>query len=201
MSEVKSSFKYAPTIRKSILAGFMISMGGTAFLFQENKLIGSCLFTIGLFAIVFFSLSLFTGKIGTINKTNWVDILLTLIFNFLGTFIFGYFIYVLYYDKIAIKAIALVSSKATLPMPFTFFSAICCGILMYIAVLGYKEGNHPVISVALPVIVFINCGFDHCIANAFYFAAGGFNPKFIPYLLVAIAGNTVGALIFRALRN
>ena len=37
---------------KSIIAGVMIGIGGTVYLSVENKVVGSVLFAIGLFAIV-----------------------------------------------------------------------------------------------------------------------------------------------------
>ena len=50
----------------AILAGFMIGMGGTVFLSLDNKVLGACMFGVGLFTVVVFRLQLFTGKIGYI---------------------------------------------------------------------------------------------------------------------------------------
>ena len=50
--------------------------------------------------------------------------------------------------------------------------AFFCGMLMYIAVDGYKSKGNPVI-LFLGVSVFILAGFEHCIANMFYFTVAG----------------------------
>ena len=51
---------------KSILAGIMIGIGATTYLSLKNKIVGSILFTIGLFIILTKELNLYTGKIGYI---------------------------------------------------------------------------------------------------------------------------------------
>ena len=55
--------------------------------------------------------------------------------------------------------------------------AFFCGILMYLAVETFKrEDLNPVIrmtTVFLCVAVFILCGFEHCIANMYYFSVAG----------------------------
>ena len=56
--------KMADKWLRAILAGFMIGAGGTLFLSVENRYMGSFLFGIGLFTILVFKLSLFTGKVG-----------------------------------------------------------------------------------------------------------------------------------------
>ena len=48
----------------AVAAGLAISVGGTVFLTLENKIIGSLMFTVGLYAIVLNGLYLYTGKMG-----------------------------------------------------------------------------------------------------------------------------------------
>lgn len=185
-------------IKKSFLAGIMISIGGIVFLSQENKLVGSVLFTIGLFSIVFFELSLYTGKIGNINKNNYKDLIITIIFNLLGTILVGS-ILIYTHPKLSEIASNIIKTKIDTSFFTTFINSVGCGILMYIAVTSYKNKKNAIISIALPVIVFINCGFDHCIANAFYWAIGQFNIKYIPNLLICILGNSIGSILFKYL--
>ena len=48
-----------------------------------------------------------------------------------------------------------------------------------------------------PVMLFILSGFEHSIANMFYFhLAGAYDGKAFLYLLVMVAGNGVGAKVF-----
>ena len=46
----------------AVIAGGLIGMGGTVYLSQQNPVVGSCLFAIGLFTIVIFQLQLFPEK-------------------------------------------------------------------------------------------------------------------------------------------
>ena len=57
--------------------------------------------------------------------------------------------------------------------------------------------------VVMPVMVFIICGFNHCIADMFYyFFAGCPEPsKAIVYFILAIAGNSVGGMIVPLLKK
>ncbi|SNT28506.1 Putative transposase, partial [Anaerovirgula multivorans] len=51
------------TLIKAIMGGIAISMGGIIYLTLENHIVGSLLFSIGLFTIYTFGLHLYTGKI------------------------------------------------------------------------------------------------------------------------------------------
>ena len=49
-------------------------------------------------------------------------------------------------------------------------------------------------------MVFILAGWNHCIADCFYMAAGASSVLAIPYLLVVIVGNSIGSLLIRGLQ-
>ena len=52
------------------------------------------------------------------------------------------------------------------------------------------------------VSVFILCGFEHCIANMFYFSlAGVWSAKTFGYLLVMTLGNSLGGMLIPALKR
>jgi len=50
------------------------------------------------------------------------------------------------------------------------------------------------LAVFLGVIVFILCGFEHSIANMYYFAVAGWTLKALGYLGLMILGNAVGGV-------
>ena len=82
-----------------------------------------------------------------------------------------------------------------------FFLAVFCGILMYVAVDGFKEKGNPLI-LFLCVSVFILSGFEHCVANMFYFAmAGAWSAKTVLYLLIMTLGNSVGGMLIPAIKK
>ena len=81
-----------------------------------------------------------------------------------------------------------------------FILAIFCGLLMFIAVDGYKKCNNPVILVFC-VAVFILCGFEHSIADmAYYFIAGMFNVDALFRIAVISIGNGVGGVLIPLLK-
>lgn len=71
-----------------------------------------------------------------------------------------------------------------------------CGILMYLAIDNYNK-NRNIIFIIMPVMVFILSGFEHSIANMFYYFSSDYrNIESAIYLLTNIFGNGVGAIIF-----
>lgn len=188
---------------KSIIAGVMIGIGGTVYLSVENKVVGSVLFAIGLFAIVVYGFNLYTGKIGYLvtnfNFKYIKELVITLMGNFIGTFFVGFILrYTRIYSLISEKAKTLVDIKLDDTIISILILSFFCGILMYFAVNSYKElkdvGRY--IAVFLGVIVFILCGFEHCIANMYYFSvSSSWCLNGFLYLLVMILGNSLGGML------
>ena len=188
---------------KSIIAGVMIGIGGTVYLSVENKVVGSVLFAIGLFAIVVYGFNLYTGKIGYLvtnfNFKYIKELVITLVGNFIGTFFVGFILrYTRIYSLISEKAKALVDIKLNDNIISILILSFFCGILMYFAVNGYKElkdvGRY--IAIFLGVIVFILCGFEHCVANMYYFSvSSSWCLNGFLYLLIMILGNSLGGML------
>ena len=188
---------------KSILAGIMIGIGGTIYLSLDNKIVGSILFAIGLFIIVVYSFNLYTGKIGYLinnfNKKYIRELIITLIGNFIGTFFVGFILrYTRIYNMISEKPKTLADIKLNDTLISILILSFFCGILMYLAVNTYKEvkdiGKY--LAVFLGVIVFILCGFEHCIANMYYFSVSStWSLNTLLYLLVMILGNSLGGIL------
>lgn len=194
---------------KSILAGIMIGIGGTIYLSLDNKIVGSILFAIGLFIIVVYSFNLYTGKIGYLinnfNKKYIRELIITLIGNFIGTFFVGFILkYTRIYTMISEKAKTLADIKLNDTLISILILSFFCGILMYLAVNTYKEvkdiGKY--LAVFLGVIVFILCGFEHCIANMAYITiANAWSWKALLYVLIMILGNSFGAILIAYFYN
>lgn len=184
-------------LKKSILGGILIGLGGTVYLSVDNKIAGAFLFGLGLFTIINLEFNLYTGKIGWLGKENWKEVLMTLLGNFIGTNLFAF---LLLQTKLAekLKAAVAPSVEAKLADGYvsTFILAIFCGMLMYIAVRTFKKLPNILgaVTVFLCVAVFILSGYEHCIANMFYFALASSPLEYLPTLLVTIAGNSVGGI-------
>lgn len=181
----------------------MIAIGGTVFLSIENKVIGASLFSIGLFGVLIYNLNLYTGKIGylitNLNLKYIKELIITLIGNFIGACSVGFILrYTRIYDNIYEKVLSLVNIKLSDSIISIFVLSIFCGLLMYYAVNGFKKqtdfGKYLV--VYLGVAVFILCGFEHCIANMYYFSVADiWSLKTLGYTGIMVLGNSIGSFI------
>ena len=187
---------------RAILAGVMISIGGIIYLSLDNKMLGAFLFSIGLFAICTNGFNLYTGKIGYVidNKPKYlIELLFTLIGNLIGTVGCGYLIYVSRVgDKLRATAETISTVKLNDNLLSIFILAIFCGIIMYLAVDLFKRlgdfGKY--MGIFMGITVFILAGFEHCVANMYYFSAANmWTWKTVLYVLVMIAGNSVGSIL------
>ena len=80
-------------------------------------------------------------------------------------------------------------------------NAFLCGVLMYIAVYIYKE-KKTIAGILFCVPTFIICGFEHVIADVYYFvAANVINKDSLIFLFIVLIGNTCGALAFASIHN
>ncbi len=183
---------------KGFLAGILVSVGCVVFLMCENKVVGSFLFSFGLFSILNMKLELYTGKIGYLvtnfNLKYALNLLIALVGNFLGTFFVSVLIR-LTRLKIMDTVAAVTAVKLGDSCTSMFILAIFCGMLMFLAVELFRSIESYVgkaLAVVFAVMVFILSGFEHCIADMFYFnLAGNLN---VLLVLVIILGNTVGSV-------
>lgn len=190
----------------AIGAGLAISIGGTVYLSVDNKIIGSLLFAVGLYAIVLNGLFLYTGKVGYLvvqsDKIEYLGLLaITWLGNLAGTWIGAVAVLNTRIQGIRENAVGICETKLADGPLSIFLLAIFCGILMYIAVDGFKEKENPLI-LFFCVSVFILSGFEHCIANMFYFSiAGAWSLKTIVYLIIMTLGNSLGGMLIPSLKN
>ena len=200
--------KRASEFLDAVLAGICIAIGGTVFLSCENKIAGAVFFCVGLFAICTFGFNLFTGKVGYVLEqpiayTGFVA--LVWLGNLVGTGIVGYAVRLTRIAGIAEKAEALCQAKLADDLLSIFILSVFCNILMFVAVDGYKNNPHEIgkyVGIFMGVIVFILCGFEHCIANMFYFSvANAWSVRAFGYLLVMTAGNACGGVIIPLCRQ
>ena len=188
---------------KSTLAGIMIAVGGTVYLSLDNKVVGASLFTIGLVSVLLCNFNLYTGKIGyLVNNFNLKyikEMFITLVGNFIGASFIGFILrYTRIYSNVKSKADILAVAKLNDSLLSIFILSIFCGLLMYFAVNGFKKVNDfgKYLVVYLGVVVFILCGFEHCIANIYYFSvADVWSLKTLGYVGVMILGNSLGSFI------
>ena len=181
--------------RYSLLAGLMIAIGGTVNLSVENKVVGAFLFSIGLFTVVNQQFALFTGRVGDFKLKQpafLIDLLIIWMGNFAATVGVGYLLRVTRVaSTLSAKAETLSQAKLN-DNPLSIF--VAC----------FRSTENPIgkyAGVFIGVPVFILCGFEHCVANMFYFSiANAWTWKTFLWLLIMTAGNAVGGLLIPVIK-
>lgn len=190
---------------KGFAAGFMVGIGGIVYLSCENHYIGALLFSVALLIICMSNMNLYTGKVGFIveNATGvkfrgWVDRSLSLvkilILNTSGVIWCALFA-LLHNRNLRILAIDLCTAKLDKSIMSVLYGAIFCGMLMHAAVWIYKKKSS-CLGIIFCIPVFILSGFEHCIADMFYFLmANIISWRGVWFILVAIIGNAIGGIL------
>jgi len=197
---------------QSLLAGLLIGMGDIVYVVSENHILGAFLFSLGLISILIKGYPLYTGRIGYVEK--WSDLwnprtgmLPIIVCNFVGIALVCSLANL---SRLNLSAVdAMVATKVSQTWYSALFLAWGCGAMMYLAVNGWRKTSNP-LTVILPIMFFILCGFEHCIANYGYFwmyiAGDGCQhvterlaelpAGFCTNLLLMIVGNALGSLTF-----
>lgn len=200
--------KSVKTFVSAVLGGACIGFGGTAFLSLDSKVLGALFFTVGLFVICTFGLNLFTGKVCYVFQKDrayaW-NIPLIWLGNLVGTGVVAAMMQMTRNASIADKAAALCQVKLEDSLLSLFILGVLCNIFIYIGVEGFNHNPHELgkyLSLFFCVMVFILCGFEHCIADMFYFSmAGAWSSSAVVRLFVITMGNAVGGIIFPEARK
>lgn len=208
---------YLDNLLLGILAGIAIGFGGFLNLLMISlglKFLGGFLFSIGLFTVCFFSLHLYTGRVGYIidnPKKYAINLIIMYVGNLIGAIGFGYIIYAsgLTQDGgLLYETAKLVSSNKMATLDYVvilklIFYSIFCGIMVFLAVDIFKKSNkwlYKIGGIVVCVALFVITGMEHCIADMFYFATSNaysvFMPCFISIVIVS-CGNSIGAICSR----
>ena len=188
----------------AVMAGGAIGIGGCVYLSLDNKVIGALMFTVGLYAICVHGLNLYTGKVGyLVNQplSYCLDLVIIWIGNLAGTFLAALAMQETRIASISEKAAEMCAIKLNDSWMSLFLLGIFCGFLMFVAVDGYRSTKNPVI-LFMGVAVFILCGFEHCIADMFYFSiAKMWSGKAFLCILVITLGNSLGGILIPLIKK
>ena len=186
-------------ILSGVCAGVCITMGGAVYLAVENRIAGAVLFSVALLCICYRGYSLFTGKVGFLpekhDKEAFSVLFLGLLGNFLGTLAGGLLVR-LALPNLGEAARVLCEAKLVQqPWYGTLIRGVLCGVLMYLAVSIFRDKKTP-LAILFCIPVFILSGFEHSIADMFYFAASGIvSGKACLFLWIVVLGNSVGGML------
>ncbi len=200
--------KYLKALLSALLGGGCIAFGGVAFLSLENKVLGALFFTVGLFAICTLGLNLFTGKVCYLfqrDRAYALNVPVIWVGNLLGTGLVALVVRLTRLAPLAERAAALCQAKLEDSLLSLFLLGVLCNIFIYLAVEGFNNNPHEVgkyLSLFFGVMVFILCGYEHCVADMFYFSlAGVWSADTALRLLVITLGNTVGGVLLPLCRD
>lgn len=197
------------TLILAFLSGVAISIGGCVFLACESKYMGALAFSVGLFFTVEFGFKLYTGAVGYAldnTKQDNFSLITILVGNFLGALFIGLILQLSRFEvglQEKAKALSLVKLNDT--WYSILILSFMCGILIYAGVETYKKSQNQVskvVAILFCVFVFIVCGFEHCIANMFYFIfSNSLSLKCVLYILIMVFGNSLGGLLIPGLKK
>nr|MCR5716676.1 formate/nitrite transporter family protein [Lachnospiraceae bacterium] len=153
------------------------------------KFLTSLIFPAGLAMVILNGTELFTGNslmiIGVLDRKitflsmlrNW---LIVYIGNFIGsiavcmTMVYGH-VFSLFQNAAAISAVNTAAAKCNLTFSDSFLRGILCNVLVCVAVMmaaTAKSASGKIGALFLPIMVFVVCGFEHCVANMSYITNG-----------------------------
>ncbi len=214
-----------------LLAGAFIGFGALMFTlvasdaalgFAATRLLGGLVFSLGMVLVIVAGAELFTGNhliamawaSGQVSSAqllrNWA---LVCAANFAGAA--GLALLVFWSGQasmndgaVARTAVRIATSKAQLPIAELFFRGVLCNVLVCMAVwmaMAGRSVSDKAVAIVLPITAFVAAGFEHSIANMYFFplamllGAPLSVADMARNLLPVIAGNLVGGSVLVAL--
>ena len=209
-----------------ILAGLYIGLGGQVSLVALEQGLGriaaGAAFSVGLVLVVVAGAELFTGNIimavGAVTRQfpftrvlrNWLTVYAG---NFIGAYalalaIWGSGLYETAggLNPLGQLAVKVAENKLALSFGAGVLRGILCNILVILAIIMAtmaKDIISKIVCCVLPIMLFVACGFEHCVANMFLVSAG-LLAKGVPFagqtimlksLLAVTLGNLSGGLL------
>lgn len=163
------------TFRLAILSGIAVGIAGWGYLACTN-IIGAVLFSFGLLTVVGYKLPLYTGTAGFVplrdeqGRSCWMSAIGKLLFILLGN-IAGCLLVALFARlspmDLGAAAQKILEGRLTIGPLRAGLLAVGCGFIMTTVVTFAREKNPLPLLFGVPL--FINCGFPHCLADAFYY--------------------------------
>ena len=174
-------------IKKALYTGMLIEIGAIVYITVENDYIGEMLFSLALLTVINSSLNLYTGKIGFYKKYSFGFLSKILLANLIGS-VFVYIIFLQAKEKIFLPSLTTACNKFSYGLFPLLILGLLCGMCMHIAV-----SNRNTIITIFSIMIFILCGFRHCIAD-FPFLVLNFSFINLIKFIAIIFGNSIGAV-------
>ena len=199
----KARMPFLPLFMLGVLAGGFIGLGSLYFTlvtsdptlgFAASRLLGGLTFSLGLVLVVVAGAELFTGNNliamawaeGKVTSAevlrNWFVVCAA---DFAGAAGLAVFVYLSGHlgtngGVVATQAVKIAAAKAALPAAEAFFRGVPCNILVCMAVWMAFAGRSVVdkaIAIVFPISAFVAAGFEHSIANMYFFPVACCNSR------------------------
>ena len=197
------------TFRLAMLSGIAVGIAGWGYLACPN-IIGAVLFAFGLLTVVGYKLPLYTGTAGFVplrdeqGRSCWMSAIGKLLFILLGN-IAGCLLVALFARlspmDLGAAAQKILEGRLAIGPLRAGLLAVGCGFIMTTVVTFAREKNPLPLLFGVPL--FINCGFPHCLADAFYYLTVpvGYTGEHLLEVLTLypclVIGNFVGCNLYR----
>ena len=193
----KANLPLGKMILLGLLAGAFIAIGGAASNVAVHNIsnvglartLAGAIFPVGLMLVVLVGGELFTGNCLMLmayfdKKISGSSILRNLIIVYISNLVGALIIDVLLFFSgqfnytnggLGAYTIKVAISKATISPGAAIASGILCNILVCLAILmasAAKDVAGKILAIFFPIMAFVICGFEHCVANMFYIPAG-----------------------------
>lgn len=197
------------TFRSSILSGIAVAIAGWGYLAYKD-IIGAVLFSFGLLTVVNYKLKLYTGTAGFIplrddaGRSCWFKAIGELLFILFGNIVGCFLVSLLLRMsplELGESAQGILESRLAIGPLRAGLLAIGCGFIMTTVVTFAREGKPLTLLFGVPL--FINCGFPHCLADAFYYLSVPLSYTTEHWAEVAmlypclVIGNFIGCNLYR----
>ena len=197
------------TFRSSILSGIAVGIAGWGYLACTN-IIGAVLFSFGLLTVVHYKLKLYTGTAGFValrtddGKSRWLKAMGELLFILAGNIVGCLLVSLLSRlspMELGESAQKILEGRLAIGPLRAGLLAIGCGFIMTTVVTFAREGKPLALLFGVPL--FINCGFPHCLADAFYYLTvpvtytGAHLAELAVLYPALVVGNFIGCNLYR----
>lgn len=178
-----------------LLAGAFIGLGALYYTlvvsdpqlsFATGRVLAAVCFSLGLLLVVVAGAELFTGnnllamawaggQVSTLELLrNWMVVCVA---NFIGAALLAVLVYLSGHagangGAVGRAYLAIAAAKSTMPLGELFFRGVLCNVLVCMAVwmaLAGRSVTDKFFAIVLPVSAFVAAGFEHSVANMFFF--------------------------------
>lgn len=198
VGSVKVGMSPAKAFLLAMMAGLFVGTGAmfmtlvksdATLSLAASSLLGGLSFSLGLFLVLVAGAELFTGNslmvIGLVHgRYSWVDLARSWLVVYAGNLAGALLLVALLVGAgfadmaggaVGETMVAVAVAKAGLSWRVAFFRGVLCNVLVCLAVWMGFAGKTVVDKLAvavLPVMCFVACGFEHCVANMFFLPMG-----------------------------